>query len=624
MSEVIPEVLNTVLAPAVMGLALAVVLLPLCRVIALRLGVVAHPRNDRWHRQTVPLLGGVGIALAALLGAVFTGVAVEMAVPVVAASLIFVVGLVDDLITLKPATKLIAQITLAALLVYFGYRLSWVESRLMNSILTILWVVGLTNAFNLLDNMDGLLAGVTVVVTAMLIAGLLTGATRAEAGDQLGLLALLLGAAAGFLLFNFPPASIFMGDSGSLFLGFTVASLTLSPEGIRASRTDVLSVIAGPVFLLLIPIFDTTLVTASRLLSGRSPAVGGRDHSSHRLVAMGLSERAAVFVLWFLSAVGGVIGLTLRNATEGLSFLPAAVFLVAMSVFAVFLARIRIYDDQTVPAPEAVTPLFGDFMYKRRVVEVIVDFCLIGTAYYAAYRLRFSGGDYYLMNVETFYESLPVVLAAQLIAFFVVGVYRGTWHLFGLRDGVTLVKGVLLGTAAAQLVIVYLYNYTSYSRVVFVIYFALVAALTGGLRWSFRAIVDWTQRDHQRGRRVVIYGAGEHAAMAVQELHEHGGTRVRVLGFVDDDPGVARQRVEGYPVLGAFDALTALVAGGNVEIVILNRQQLDDDRLSTLETLCEEHDVALMRLHVGIEELVSGEGASPAARLRAQLRKAHR
>ena len=487
MARMFPEVTEAVLRPGLVGLVLAVALLPICRAFALRIGVVAHPRNDRWHRQTVPMLGGVGIALATLLGALFTGVAAAMVVPVVAAFLIFVVGLVDDLLTLKPATKLIAQITLAALLVYFGYSLSWVESRLLNSVLTILWVVGLTNAFNLLDNMDGLLAGVTVVVTAMLIAGLVTGPTRDEAGSQVALLALLLGAAGGFLFFNFPPASIFMGDSGSLFLGFTVASLTLSPEGIRASRTDVLSVIAGPVFLLLIPIFDTTLVTASRLLSGRSPAVGGRDHSSHRLVAMGLSERAAVFVLWFLAAVGGIIGLTLRNATEGLSLVPAALFLIAMSGFAVFLARIRVYDDLHVPAPGAVTPLIADFMYRRRVLEVMVDFVVIGAAYYTAFRLSFSA-DAYLANVETFYQFLPVVLAAQLVSFFIIGVYRGTWHYFGLRDSLRILKGALLGTAAAQLVILYLYQYQSSLRVVFLIYFVLVSVLATFVRASFRRL----------------------------------------------------------------------------------------------------------------------------------------
>ncbi len=141
-----------------------------------------------------------------------------------------------------------------------------------------------------------------------------TGVTRDLAGSQLTYLALLAGATAGFLLYNFPPASIFMGDGGSLLLGFSLAALTLSPEGVRGSRADVVSVITAPVFVLLIPIFDTSLVTALRLLSGRSPARGGRDHSSHRLVAMGLSERTAILVLCFLAAVGGAIGNLLRQA----------------------------------------------------------------------------------------------------------------------------------------------------------------------------------------------------------------------------------------------------------------------------------------------------------------------
>ena len=345
-----------------------------------------------------------------------------------------------------------------------------------------------------------------------------------------------------------------------------------------------MSVIAGPVFLLLIPIFDTTLVTIARILSGRSPAKGGRDHSSHRLVAMGLSERAAVFVLWLLAAVGGAIGLTLRNATEGLSFVPAALFLAGMSAFAVYLARIRVYDEQLAPPPEVMTPLIGDFMYKRRVVEVLLDFCVIGAAYYGAYRLRFTGGDY-STNAEGFYSSLPVVLAAQLVSFFIIGVYRGNWDFFGRRDSVRILKGSLLGTAAAQLALLYLYEDALSSRAVFVIYFMLVSVMATGIRASFRFVADFASRDRRAVRRVIIYGAGEHAAVAVQELHEHGGPRLRMLGFVDDDPRVARERVEGYPVLGAYDTLTQMIAAGSIDTVVLNRQQLEDDRLGTLEAL---------------------------------------
>ena len=207
------------------------------------------------------------------------------------------------------------------------------------------WVVGLTNAFNLLDNMDGLCAGTAFIVAAMLLAGFWTGVSRDNAMPEMTLLAALAGAAAGFLVYNFPPASIFMGDSGSLLFGFSLAALTLGHEGVRASRSDVLSVIAGPAFVLLIPIFDTTLVTVARLLSGRSPARGGRDHSSHRLVAIGLSERDAVLVLWLLASVGGAIGLLLRNFSPDWSLPVGGMFLVGMCVFAVYLARVRVYED---------------------------------------------------------------------------------------------------------------------------------------------------------------------------------------------------------------------------------------------------------------------------------------
>ncbi len=477
--------------PALLGFVLAVLLVPVCRVVARRTGLVAHPRNDRWHRQVVPLLGGVAIALATLGGTMAAGVARETVVPLTAAMAVFILGLLDDVLALKPSTKLIGQIAMAASVVYFGYRLDWLESRLLDSIVTMIWIVGLTNAFNLLDNMDGLCAGTALVVAVMLMAGLLTGASREAAQPQVVFLAVLAGSVAGFLVYNFPPASIFMGDSGSLMLGFSLAILTLNDEGVRGSRSDVISAIAGPVFVLLIPIFDTTLVTVLRLLAGRSPAMGGRDHSSHRLVGLGLSERSAVFVLWSLAAIGGVVGLLLRNASDGGSLLAGAGFLAAMCVLAVLLARVRVYGD-TAPT-SAVTPLALEFPYKRRVAEVILDFGLAGVAYYAANRLRFEQ-EAFLQNAENFYRSLPIVLAAQLVGFFMVGVYRGTWDHFSQKDRVTFVKGVVLGAALAQAVILAAYRYYNYSISVFLIYVALLGLLMavsrGAIRWVERRFND--------------------------------------------------------------------------------------------------------------------------------------
>lgn len=470
-----PTLLGTVVQPLLIAFVLSVALVPLCRIVAMRINVVARPRADRWHRTVVPLLGGIAIGLSTLFSGVITGLTETLPVMLFSSMAIFVTGLIDDLLALRPASKLVPQIAVAAALVYFGFRLNWVESRLVDSAMTMIWVVGLTNAFNLLDNMDGLCAGIALIVAVMLLAGFWTGAARERAVPEMTFLAIVAGATAGFLVFNFPPASIFMGDSGALFLGFALGSLTLGQEGVRASRSDVLSVIAGPAFVLLIPIFDTTLVTVARLLSGRSPSLGGRDHSSHRLVAIGLSERDAVLVLWGLAAIGGIIGLVLRNFSSAWSLPVGGVYLLAMSVFAVYLVRVRVYDDM--PAPTSgvtLTPLQSTYLNKRRVVEVLVDVTLIGTSYYWATLLVFRDPEAYLRNSDVFYQTLPIVMAAQLMALFARGLYRGLWRSFVTRDIAKVVEGVALGIFLTQAFLLASYGRAVVSWPVVVIQAAIV------------------------------------------------------------------------------------------------------------------------------------------------------
>ena len=470
-----PTLLSTVVQPLLIAFVFAVALVPLCRIFALRINIVARPRADRWHRTVVPLLGGIAIGLSTLFSGVITGLTDTLPVMLFSSMAIFVTGLIDDLLALRPASKLVPQIAVAAALVYFGFRLNWVESRLVDSAMTMMWVVGLTNAFNLLDNMDGLCAGIALIVAVMLLAGFWTGAARERAIPEMTFLAIIAGATAGFLVFNFPPASIFMGDSGALFLGFALGSLTLGQEGVRASRSDVLSVIAGPAFVLLIPIFDTTLVTVARLLSGRPPSLGGRDHSSHRLVAIGLSERDAVLVLWGLAAIGGVIGLVLRNFSSAWSLPVGAIYLLAMSAFAVYLVRVRVYDDVPVAnASVTLTPLQSTYLNKRRVVEVLVDVTLIGTSYYWATLLVFRDPEAYFRNSEVFYQTLPIVMAAQLMALFARGLYRGLWRPFVKRDIAKVVEGVALGIFLTHAFLLASYGRAAVSWVVVVLQAAIV------------------------------------------------------------------------------------------------------------------------------------------------------
>jgi UDP-GlcNAc:undecaprenyl-phosphate GlcNAc-1-phosphate transferase len=242
----------------------------------------------------------------------------------------------------------------------------------------------------------------------------------------------------------------------------------------------VLSVIAGPAFVLLIPIFDTTLVTVARLLSGRSPAKGGRDHSSHRLVAIGLSERDAVMVLWALASIGGLIGLVLRNFSGAWSMPVGGVFLLGMGVFAVYLVRVRVYDEApaSTSPPTAFTPLQSTYLNKRRVVEVIVDASLIGASYYWATLLVFRDPEAYLRNAEIFYETLPLVIAMQLVMFFAMGLYRGLWRAFVFFDVEIIIKGIVIGMLVTH---VFLFAYYGYFAVAWQVIALQGAIVTSGI-----------------------------------------------------------------------------------------------------------------------------------------------
>ena len=602
-----PSRMIAIVLPLLTAFGLSVIAVPVCRIVALRLGFVARPREDRWHRRTVALFGGVAIALVFIACASAFGVARQLPALTITASLMFAVGLVDDVLSLKPATKLIAQIALASALLLFDLRLHWLESMTLDTLLTLFWVVGLTNAFNLIDNMDGLCAGIALIVAFALLLHLLPDGAGPRAVFEARYLAILIGALGGFLIYNVHPASVFMGDSGSLFLGFSFAAITLSSGSDSVTRSDILPIVAGPVLVLLFPIFDTTLVTVSRWVSGRRASQGGRDHTSHRLVAIGLSERRAVVLLWLLAAVGGAFGVGVGSYGQQSSMLLAAsVFVLGVVLFAAYLAGIRVYDDSDERIRHGTfTPIVVEFMYKRRVAEVLLDFCLIVICYYSAYRLRFEDPGDFLNNFAIFMRSLPVVVAAQMVAFFAVGVYRGVWRHFGMSDTLVVARGVFLGVAGALLVILGVFKVYAYSQTVFAIYAILLLVAVTLSRASLRLVGEFLHRQRQSGRRVVVYGAGDSAGLAVREVLAGAGD-VRVAGFIDDDPRKAGVRVAGYPVLGGYSALTVLVNAASIDGIVISARTLSPERLNNLEVLCAQHQIELSRLRIKLEPLVEG------------------
>jgi UDP-GlcNAc:undecaprenyl-phosphate/decaprenyl-phosphate GlcNAc-1-phosphate transferase len=273
-------------------------------------------------------------------------------------------------------------------------------------------------------------------------------------------------------------------------------------------------------------------------------------------------------------------------------------------LFAAYLAGIRVYDDTDARVKQGtLTPILVDFMYKRRVAEVLLDFCLVTICYYAAYRMRFEDPEEFQKNFAMFQTSLPVILAAQMVAFFGVGVYRGVWRHFGMLDTLVIARGVFVGTVVAQLFILYGYRFFAYSRTVFVMYAVLLLIAVTLSRASFRLLGELVRRQRPTGHRSVVYGAGDGAALAIRELLS-GDDRLRIVGFIDDDPRKSGIRAMGYPVLGGYSALIVLVKAASVDSVVISARHIPPDRLVNLQALCVEHQVRLLQLRVGLDPIV--------------------
>src|ERR1044072_1350781 len=431
-----PFSLRTLVAVAT-SFVLALLLAPLVRAFARRIGMVAVPKTDRWHKKPTAMLGGIVMWLTVIICYfAFIRHTTYGSRILLASTFLFLIGLVADRIHIKPYQKLIGQILGAAYVVYYGLSLPWTGSVLLNMALAIFWLIGITNAINLLDNMDGLSSGIAIIAAGFLA---LSFGNTGQFTEALILL-IFAGALLGFLVYNSNPASIFMGDCGSMFVGFFLASSALINVSGGRSRSF-LPVLAVPILVLFIPIFDTTFVTVLRKLSGRAASQGGRDHTSHRLVALGMSERYAVFMLYGFAALSGVLAILVQRARLDVSLAAIAGFTIVLTLVGVYLAGVKVYDESEASALKD-KPLYMflvDLSYKRRIFEVLLDVVLVILSYWAAYAIRFPPDS---PAWALFIRTLPVLVFVKMGVFLAMGVYRGLWRYTSMSDLIVFVKEI--------------------------------------------------------------------------------------------------------------------------------------------------------------------------------------
>ena len=584
------------------ALVLSLCLTPLVRTFALRTGRVAVPKDTRWHKKETALMGGVAIFVstmaiwlvtASLLG---WGSFRTPFLPIaLCASGMFVLGLVDDLRTMDPQHKLAGQIVVASILVFLGFRLEWTSYKTIDLFLSIVWIVGITNAFNLLDNMDGLSAGVAFIAALFTFLFLVSSPGAASLATVLLMTASFLGALLGFLVYNFNPASIFMGDAGSLFIGFVMACLMTTGgagQAVGDPVTNLLSVIAIPILIVFIPIVDTGFVSFMRKLFRRPISQGGKDHSSHRMVAIGLSERKAVSVLYGFSVASGLIALAIRHLDVSFTLVLIAFYLLFVLFFWIYLGRVKVYTEKSILSEESAkgfTPILVQITYRRRLFEVLLDGVLISVSYYTAYLLRFEGDVE--ANFDFFLKSLPILLACQTFSFYIMGVYRGVWESTGVKDLIGYVKAVTGGTVMPMLILLFIYRFESFSRAVFVIYWGVMLLLVSLSRLSFRLLDEGVRLPSRKGDRALIYGAGIGGQFALKEIQSNPDLGLQPVGFLDDNPRLRGRKIKGYPVFGGGESLGEIVRAHDIKTIIVSFKRAGAEKASDIKTLCDRLDM---------------------------------
>jgi len=581
---------------------LALGLTPLVAAIARRYGVVAKPKTDRWHKKPTAMLGGVAIFLSVLIpNIVLVPDTTYEYVILRASAFLFVVGLVDDLIHLKPYQKLIGQVLGAAYVVYYGLSLPWTRSPLINMALAIFWLIAITNAINLLDNMDGLAAGIAIIAAGFLALSFVNTGQYVDALILLSFAAALL----GFLVYNSNPASIFMGDCGSMFVGFFLASSALVNVSGGRSRSF-LPVLAVPILVLFIPIFDTTFVTVLRKLSGRSASQGGRDHTSHRLVALGMSERHAVWMLYGFAALSGLLAVVVQRVKLDVSLAAIAGFTILLTLLGVYLSGVKVYDesaDEQALKGKALYAFLVDVSYKRRVFEVLLDLVLIILAYWSSYAIKF-GPFSNSSQWQLFIRSIPILLFVKMSTFLVMGVYRGLWKYTSIDDLIVFAKAVILSSIASVIIILFTFRFEGFSRAVFVIDGVLMVFFLAGSRMAFRLFRQvLPAMGNPNGRRVLIYGAGDGGELLLRELLNNRELALSPIGFLDDDPSKSGKLIHGFRVFGGNGDLGSVCDQQQVDEVVISSLKMTDARIDEVVRCCAEREIVVKRMRITMETL---------------------
>ncbi len=607
--------------PAAAAAVVSYLLTPLAGRLALRLGALDQPGPRKIHLRPIPRLGGVAVIASTVLVGLAMWLIPGLQLPVaprlllgVALGLlpIVVVSICDDIKPLRPGPKFIAHLAGALIAVAFGVTLhadvhlfghtlaiGWIAVPL-----SLVWLIGTTNAFNIVDGLDGLSAGLGFISACGLCGVFLLVNENSMAGAAL----VLAGAIAGFLPYNIFPARMFFGDTGATAIGFCLGAFAL-----RGGATLSAGFAAAlPVVVLGMPIAETLISMTRRAVRRLEQREGGgifqpdRNHIHHRLLALGIDHPRAVLILYGAGASLGAVALLSTILSAGESAL-----LVVALLLAGFLGVQRLgYDEFAIIRNGMVLRAYDAPVLNKSMFAVVVDLIIVAAAASTAVVLR-TGGALMANRAEAF--SMIAVLAPLTMAvFWGMRLYRGTWRLAGIDEFVRASCAVLIASLLGMTLRMLL-TLSAPSVSLFSIYALTAIILVTGARASYQILAASRWRGAKTGIPTLIYGAGRKGANALRELVSDPSATLRPVAFFDDDAAKDGRVVNGLPIVGSSSTVERAIRSFAARVVIIASDALPDLRLAELDALCARSGISLLKMRISLDAIGSSAGAMPVA-----------
>ena len=599
---------------------LAYLTTPLIRHLAQRTNILDYPSERKIHQKPIPLLGGIPIFISFNLTVIVAFVFAKSFFderflsnwPALLICQIIILGLgfFDDLIRLEPLTKFLFQILVGVLIVLFGFGIHSVANPFGGKIIalgflsvpiTIIWFVLITNALNLVDGLDGLATG-TALIACLTIFAL----SYFNQNISVSIVALILaGSLFGFLRYNFYPAKIFLGDTGSLLLGFLLAFLSIH----SSSKGATLVAIMAPVLALGLPIMETLLSMIRRFLRSIHiidyPTKNGnyrglffrgfsffkpdKDHVHHRLLNLGFSHKKAVLVLY-----GVCICLSL------LAFFSVALVninLVALmgAVLVAFFIGLRSlkYQEFKILENGLLIPIFNFPVISRRFFMAFYDLLVIALSSYLSFILIFWKQEGQPKGF--FIETISVFLLTKIIVFYLLGIYKISWFYSSLEEVMKIIGAVFLSSLTAFSISMLVVGIQSFGGLAFfIIDFYLVLTFAGGLRVSYRILnVYYKKGLVNKGKKLLIYGAGYRGSSALKEIRDNGSYMFLPVGFIDDDPGKKGKTIHGCPILGSIEDIGRISTENEISEIVVSSPKIGKDKIKRMIEFCKSRGIVL-------------------------------